>query len=86
MVRGATQAHPIPLALHRQAPAVMSAAPQRALTEAHADDRELRARTPAGAWGDLRKLIGPPLLVVSRAAAGGNDQIVCVDDGVRAKV
>jgi gluconate 5-dehydrogenase len=60
------------------------------LTAALVSDPEfdgwLRARTPAGRWGDVRELIGPLLFLVSPAAAFVNGQIVYVDGGLLAVV
>jgi gluconate 5-dehydrogenase len=49
-------------------------------------DRWLRARTPAGRWGDVRELIGPLLFLVSPAASFVNGQILYVDGGLLAVV
>jgi gluconate 5-dehydrogenase len=49
-------------------------------------DRWLRARTPAGRWGDVRELIGPLLFLVSPAATFVNGQILYVDGGLLAVV
>ena len=60
------------------------------LTAALVSDPEfdgwLRARTPAGRWGDVRELIGPLLFLVSPAAAFVNGQILYVDGGLLAVV
>jgi gluconate 5-dehydrogenase len=60
------------------------------LTQALVADREfdgwLRARTPAGRWGDVRELIGPLLFLVSPAATFVNGQILYVDGGLLAVV
>jgi gluconate 5-dehydrogenase len=60
------------------------------LTQALVADREfdrwLRARTPAGRWGDVRELIGPLLFLVSPAAAFVNGQVLYVDGGLLAVV
>jgi gluconate 5-dehydrogenase len=49
-------------------------------------DRWLRARTPAGRWGDVRELIGPLLFLVSPAAAFVNGHVLYVDGGLLAVV
>ena len=60
------------------------------LTQALVADAEfdgwLRARTPAGRWGDVGELIGPLLFLVSPGAAFVNGQVLYVDGGLLAVV
>ena len=42
----------------------------------------LKARTPAGRWGDPEELIGPLVLLCSAASNFINGQIIYVDGGI----
>jgi gluconate 5-dehydrogenase len=47
-------------------------------------DRYIRARTPAGRWGDPRELIGAAVFLASPASDSVNGQILTVDGGLLA--
>jgi gluconate 5-dehydrogenase len=47
-------------------------------------DAWLRARTPAGRWGDPAELIGAAVFLASRASDFVNGQILYVDGGMLA--
>jgi len=58
----------------------------RQLAEDPQFDAWIRARTPAGRWGDPAELIGPAVFLASRASDFVNGQIVYVDGGVLASL
>jgi gluconate 5-dehydrogenase len=47
-------------------------------------DRTIRARTPAGRWGESGELVGTAVFLASRASDFVNGQIVYVDGGLLA--
>ena len=47
-------------------------------------DRYIRARTPAGRWGEPRELVGTAVFLASRASDFVNGQILYVDGGLLA--
>jgi gluconate 5-dehydrogenase len=47
-------------------------------------DRWLKARTPAGRWGNVEELVGPAVFLASRASSFVNGQVLYVDGGVMA--
>lgn len=47
-------------------------------------DRFIRARTPAGRWGEARELVGTAVFLASAAADFVNGQIIYVDGGLLA--
>ncbi|MBI4625607.1 MAG: SDR family oxidoreductase [Verrucomicrobia bacterium] len=47
-------------------------------------DRYIRARTPAGRWGEPRELVGAAVFLASRASDFVNGQILYVDGGLLA--
>jgi gluconate 5-dehydrogenase len=49
-------------------------------------DSWLRARTPAGRWGEVSELTGPLLFLISPAAGFVNGQVLYVDGGLLAVV
>ena len=55
-----------------------------ALTVDPAFDRTIRARTPAGRWGESGELVGAAVFLASRASEFVNGQIVSVDGGLLA--
>lgn len=63
---------------------------ETALTRALVDDEEfsawVRARTPAGRWGDTRDLVGALVFLASDASAFVNGQALYVDGGMTAVV
>jgi gluconate 5-dehydrogenase len=58
----------------------------RALLDDPAFDAWLRARTPAGRWGDPQELVGAVLFLASDASSFVNGQILYVDGGMTAVV
>jgi len=58
----------------------------KALRENTEFDAWLRARTPAGRWGDPRELIAPLLLFASPGSEFVNGQILFVDGGITAAI
>jgi gluconate 5-dehydrogenase len=58
----------------------------RALIDDPAFDAWLRARTPAGRWGDPQELVGAVLFLASDASSFVNGQILYVDGGMTAVV
>jgi gluconate 5-dehydrogenase len=58
----------------------------RALAEDEEFDSWLRARTPAGRWGQIDELVGTLIYLVSPASDFVNGQIIYVDGGVTAVV
>jgi gluconate 5-dehydrogenase len=47
-------------------------------------DAWLRARTPAGRWGDPRELVGTAIFLAAPASDFVNGQIIYVDGGILA--
>jgi gluconate 5-dehydrogenase len=58
----------------------------RALTENAEFDRWLKARTPAGRWGDPEELVGAAIFLASAASSFITGQIIYVDGGVLASL
>lgn len=58
----------------------------RSLAENPEFDRWIRARTPAGRWGEPRELIGAAVFLASAASDFVNGQIVYVDGGLLASL
>jgi len=58
----------------------------RALVEDPEFDAWLRARTPAGRWGDAEELVGAVVFLASPASSFVNGQILYVDGGLKAVV
>jgi gluconate 5-dehydrogenase len=60
------------------------------LTRALRDDAEfdawIRARTPAGRWGDVEELVGAAVFLAAPASDFVNGQIIYVDGGIRAVI
>lgn len=60
------------------------------LTQALRDDPEfdrwLRARTPAGRWGEVEELVGTAVFLASPASDFVNGQIIYVDGGILAAI
>jgi len=56
----------------------------RPLAEDPAFDAWLKARTPAGRWGEPAELIGPAVFLASKAADFVNGQVLYVDGGILA--
>lgn len=56
----------------------------RALIEDEAFDTWLRARTPAGRWGEVDELVGAAIFLSSDASSFVNGQVIYVDGGVLA--
>lgn len=60
------------------------------LTQALHDDPDfdawLRARTPAGRWGDVEELVGAAVFLASRASDFVNGQTIYVDGGILASI
>ncbi len=57
-----------------------------ALLADEAFDQWVRARTPAGRWGDPEELVGAALFLASRASDFVNGQVIYVDGGVLASI
>ena len=49
-------------------------------------DAWLRARTPAGRWGDVEELVGAAVFLASRASDFVNGQAIYVDGGIMASI
>jgi gluconate 5-dehydrogenase len=49
-------------------------------------DEWVRARTPAGRWGDPHELIGAAIFLASAASDFINGQVIYVDGGVLASI
>lgn len=58
----------------------------RPLKEDEQFDRWLRARTPAGRWGELEELIGAAVFLAAPASSFVNGQIIYVDGGISAVI
>jgi gluconate 5-dehydrogenase len=60
------------------------------LTQPLAENKEfdswLKARTPAGRWGDPKELIGPALFLSSEASSFVNGQVLYIDGGILAAI
>jgi len=58
----------------------------KALTQNEEFDRWLKARTPAGRWGDPEELVGTAVFLASAASSFITGQIIYVDGGVLASL
>ncbi len=58
----------------------------QALHDDPAFDTWLRARTPAGRWGDVEELVGAAVFLASRASDFVNGQTIYVDGGILASI
>ena len=68
------------------APGYFATPMNRALVEDPAFDAWVRARTPAGRWGDTEELVGATVFLASAASDFVNGQVLIVDGGMSAVV